>query len=75
MGKEFGYLDSGRIACTPLYEQEAIESARRYRLQECFAQVLRSKLNHIKNLCGSEGCEGLTGRWHNTTYIRGVPRK
>lgn len=34
-----------------------------------------NKLNHLKNLHGAPGVEGLTGRWHGTVFERGVPRK
>jgi hypothetical protein len=30
--------------------------------------------NHFKNLHGSEGVDGLTGRYKGTYYDRGVPR-
>lgn len=33
-----------------------------------------NKENHLKNLHGTQGVEGLTGRWKGTYYENGAPR-
>ena len=72
------YLESGRVACEPIWETEAREARERAQdpiRRSAQTQTLSiNKANHLKNLHGEKGVDGLTGYYHGTFFLRGVPR-